>query len=110
MELTELYEKLNELKVEYKEAKHMLRMQYVKEHAMFKIGDFIGNVTGTIRVEEIGYEYNKRFQTFIITYKGKRYWRTNGELKLTKNQYNPPMRETECMLRKKFIANLPKIK
>jgi hypothetical protein len=101
MELIEMFDKLNELKIAYKKAKDEVRMQYVKEHAKFKMGDFIGNVTGTIRVERIGYEWSKRFSSFDIIYYGKRYRRIHGESILCKDQrYCPRFREKDASLRK----------
>lgn len=69
---------------EYERKLHELRLKYVKENAEFKVGDFIGNVTGIIKVDSIGYErFRERFE---ITYTGLRYWwGKNKELKRTKD-------------------------
>lgn len=99
MELVNLYVKLKELKAAYKENKHLLILNYVKENAVFKIDDFIGNVTGIIKVEKISYDYCKKFKTLDITYSGKRYWKSKGELILTKNQRrHTTLREKQCKL------------
>jgi hypothetical protein len=100
MELTELFDKIAELKSEYKKAKHEAIMQYVQEHAKFKVGDFIGNVTGCIKVEKISYEWNKRWTWLVITYSGKRYKKVRGEFLPCKEQrYNPPFRENDSYLK-----------
>ena len=101
MELTEMFEKIAYLKADYKKAKHELIMQYVLEHAKFKVGDFIGNVTGCIKVEKIRYDWNKRWNWLEITYSGKRYKRVRGEFILCKDQrYNPPFQENVSCLKK----------
>jgi hypothetical protein len=101
MEYNELVENLGELKTTYKKAKHDLRMQYVNEHAKFKVGDFIGNVTGTIKVERVSYEWTKRWSQFDIVYYGKRYRRIKGEYVLCKNQrYSPMFRQKDSQIRK----------
>ena len=95
-----MFDKLAELKVDYKKAKHELIMVYVQEHAKFKIGDFIGNVTGCIKVERISYEWQKRWSLFEIMYSGKRYKKVKGEFILCKDQrYNPPFRENVSHIR-----------
>jgi hypothetical protein len=100
MEYDELVSKLSTLKIEYKNSKHELRVQYVNEHAKFKVGDFIGNVTGTIKVERVSYEWTKRWSQFDIVYYGKRYRRIKGEFSLCKNQYYSPMfREKDSKIR-----------
>jgi hypothetical protein len=99
-EITEMFNKLTELKVAYKKAKHELIMEYVQKHAKFKVGDFIGNVTGCIKVDRISYEWEKRWSLFEITYFGKRYRKVKGVYTLCKNQrYNPPFRESNSRIR-----------
>jgi hypothetical protein len=101
MEYNEMINKLGELKTTYKKTKYELRMQYAQEHAKFKIGDFIGNVTGTIKVEKIGFEWSKRFSSFDIVYSGKRYRRIKGIFILCKDQrYCPRFREKDSQIRK----------
>lgn len=100
MELTEIFEKIADLKSDYKKAKHELIMEYVREHAKFKIGDIIGNVTGCIKIERISYEWDKRWSIFEIMYSGKRYKKVKGEFTICMNQrYNPPFRETDSRIR-----------
>lgn len=99
MELLDLYTKIADLKRVYKENRNTLILNYVKENARFSIGDYIGNVTGTILIENIGYEYSKKFKTLEITYIGKRYWKSKGEFILTKNQRRlTTLREEHCKL------------
>jgi hypothetical protein len=94
VELTEMFDKIGELKIAYKKAKHELIMKYVQEHAKFKVGDFIGNITGCIKVETISYEWEKRWSLFEITYSGKKYKKVKGVFTLCKDQrFNPPFRE-----------------
>jgi len=96
MEYNELVDKLGELKATYKKTKHDLRMQYVNEHAKFKVGDFIGNVTGCIKVDKVSYEWTKRWSQFDIVYYGKRYRKIKGIFTLCKDQrYSPLFREKD---------------
>lgn len=69
---------------EFESAVHNIRLKFVKENAEFKVGDFIRNVTGIIKVDEIAYEVF--MDTIEIVYKGLRYWPYNGELKRTKDK------------------------
>lgn len=60
-----------------------LRMEYVHENAEFKVGDFIYNVTGIIKVSNIGYEVTSGH--IDIKYSGYRYKKVGGELLRTKD-------------------------
>lgn len=100
MDLTEMFEKIADLKADYKKAKHEVVMAYVQEHAKFKIGDFVGNITGCIKVEKIDYEWNKRWSLFEIMYSGKKYKKVKGEFVLCKDQrYNPGFRESNSHIK-----------
>ena len=62
---------------------HRLRLWFVEENAEFKIGDFIYNVTGIIKVDKITYEMFGNEP--VIVYKGLRYKKVKGELIRTKD-------------------------
>ena len=68
----------------YEHSLHELRMRFVEENADFKIGDFIGNVTGIIKVERIGYNMMGSVPTII--YHGYRYKKVKGVLSRTKDK------------------------
>jgi hypothetical protein len=63
---------------------HHLRQIYVEENAQFKIGDFICNVTGIIKVEKISFK-DAWENVPTITYCGLRYKKVKGELIRTKD-------------------------
>ena len=42
-----------------------LNWKYVRENAEFKVGDFIQNVTGIIKIEQILYEDHPDFNQYI---------------------------------------------
>lgn len=73
----ELYEK-------YENDLNNIRLKYVKANAEFKIGQFIQNVTGIIKIEKIG--YSLLLNSIRIEYKGFRYKKTNGKLSRTKDK------------------------
>jgi hypothetical protein len=73
-----------------------LRMEYVHENAKFKIGDFIGNVTGIIRIQNVGYEVTNAH--IEIKYSGYRYKKVNGELIRTKDSKISTLREENIKL------------
>lgn len=84
MNKTEYLDKVQELSNRYDLELHLLRLQYVEENADFKIGDFIGNVTGIIKVERIGYDMMGGVPT--IVYHGYRYKKVKGVLSRTKDK------------------------
>lgn len=63
---------------------HKLRLDYINRIAEFNVGDFIGNVTGIIKVEHIG--YNMIFDKPEIVYYGYRYKKNKGVLSRTKDK------------------------
>lgn len=70
--------------VEWHHKIHTIRMNYAHTNAKFKVGDFIYNVTGIIKVKEITYKSNK-FGTEVY-YKGYRYKKNKGILSRTKDK------------------------
>ena len=63
---------------------HKLRSEYVATNKKFRIGDFVYNVTGIIRVESVSY---KMFLGNIeIQYHGFRYKKQNGAVSRTKDR------------------------
>lgn len=69
---------------DYQTKVHQLRLRYVNENAKFEVGDFIRNVTGIIKVENISYDIIKG--DIEIVYNGYRYWPHAGVLKRTKDK------------------------
>ena len=73
-----------DIKFMYELNLHKLKQEYVESNKKFKVGDFVGNVTGIIKVEHISYT---DFRDDIeITYIGYRYRKENGVLYRTKNK------------------------
>ena len=63
-----------------------LNERYTQENAVFKVGDFIGNVTGIIKIEHISYSDYPNFNSAPdIVYIGKRYKKRYGKLVPTKH-------------------------
>lgn len=87
------YRNLEDEIIREKDARlHKLRSQYVDENRKFNIGDFIGNVTGIIRVDRIGYEMF--FNKVEIVYYGYRYKKNHGLISRTKDNKTHLMRES----------------
>jgi hypothetical protein len=63
-----------------------LNKQYAHSLAKFKVGDFIYNTTGIIRVKEIRFETDEDNQVYRIVYRGTRYYKKKGKLIKTKDQ------------------------
>lgn len=82
MKLEEYREAAQELRDTYFSDLHELKMQYVKDNCKFEVGDFVGNVTGIIKVERIS--YTDDMKDIEITYFGKRYKKVHGKLLRTK--------------------------
>lgn len=57
-----------------------LRTEYANDKSTFKVGDFIGNVTGIIKVDSIDLSPD-----YVITYTGLRYKKVKGVLSRTKD-------------------------
>ncbi|MFA5366688.1 MAG: hypothetical protein WC333_02290 [Dehalococcoidia bacterium] len=71
-------EKIRQIKADYAEKIEIAKRQYIDDNAKFKKGDFVGNVTGIIKVEEIYcINYCSKLQ---IVYKGIKYHKTKGFL------------------------------
>jgi hypothetical protein len=74
------------LEKEYEEGLRLaienLKAEYLEMNAKFKIGDFVGNVTGTIKVEKMKCEIFRGSP--IIVYTGDRYWKKGTEFIKTK--------------------------
>jgi hypothetical protein len=83
MNYNQYINKKNIVDLEYEQKLHLLRMDFVVENAQFKVGDFIGNVTGIIKVEDIGYEVMRDMPE--IVYHGYRYKKVKGVLSRTKD-------------------------
>lgn len=63
---------------------HKLKQEYVESNKKFKVGDFVGNVTGIIKVEYISYtDFSDDIE---ITYIGYRYRKEKGVLYRTKDK------------------------
>lgn len=77
----EYKDKFNDIRYDYHNKVHHLRKEFVKKNAKYKIGDFIQNVTGIIKVETISYEIVK--DEIYIAYFGKKYKKRNGVLTRT---------------------------
>jgi hypothetical protein len=79
----ELIQKEEELTKQYQMELNRLRKKYVNENSKFNVGEFVGNVTGIIKVDTIHYRH---FMNDIsITYKGLRYKKVKGKLYRTKD-------------------------
>lgn len=74
---------IREIEKKYKEELHIIRTQFVERNKEFNIGDFIGNVTGIIKVERISYRIF--YDTIDVEYHGYRYKKHHGELLRTKD-------------------------
>ena len=83
--------KQSDLDAEYISNLHERRLQYVLDNAKFKVGDFIGNVTGIIKVDRIGYDMVMGEPQII--YYGKRYKKRNFKLIRTKDKEESYLRE-----------------
>ena len=73
-----------EIQLEYEKNLHKLRTDFVEENAEFKIGNFIGNVTGIIKIKDIGYEMIGNIPE--IVYYGFRYKKNKGVISRTKDK------------------------
>ncbi len=71
------------IKKEYEIKLYNLRQDFVEANNEFKVGDFIYNVTGIIKIEKIGHESIDGYTT--IVYRGYRYRKIKGELLRTKD-------------------------
>lgn len=86
------YRKLEkEIDDKYKKDIHLLRTQYVNENALFKLGDYVGNITGMILVDKIGYDL--LFDKLEIIYSGYRYKKIKGVITRTLDKNICELRE-----------------
>lgn len=72
------------IKQECENKLHELRMSFINENAEFKVGDYIGNVTGIIKISRIGYKLIRDIPNII--YNGYRYKKVKGILSRTKDK------------------------
>jgi len=70
-------EKIRQVKEDYDKKIEIVKKQYVTDNAEFKTGDFVGNVTGIIKVESIHCLHKFDMQ---IVYSGIRYHKSKGFL------------------------------
>ena len=83
MNQTEYNESVAKLDEYYNAKIRDLRQKYIIDNAKFKVGDFVGNVTGIIKVEKI---HSDLFRGDInIIYSGYRYKKIKGSLYRTKD-------------------------
>jgi len=75
-----------EIEEKYKISIHKLRKKYIEDNAEFKVGDYIYNVTGIIKIDRIGYNICKWSNSPEIIYYGLRYKKMGGELFRTKDK------------------------
>jgi hypothetical protein len=87
MDINQYGNRMDEIDKEYYEKIDNLNKEYIKDNAKFKIGDFIYNVTGIIKVEYIGLGISGNKP--CIEYSGYKYRKEKGILYLTKtfNKY-----------------------
>ncbi len=76
--------RLDEIDTNYKKEFDILLNEFVTTNSEFKIGDFVGNVTGIIKVNSIGYDIISGMP--VITYTGLRYKKIQGKLQRTIDQ------------------------
>lgn len=77
-----------EMMKDYKDAKKRIINSFLKKKSKFKKGDFIYNVLGVIKVEEITSSYSPKYnvESVHIIYKGYAYRRDKGRLLRTKER------------------------
>lgn len=74
------------------------RLQYVLDNAEFKVGDFIYNVTGIIKVDRIAYDMLGSEPQ--IRYYGKRYKKLHGKILRTKDKKESYLRHNVKKVKK----------
>ena len=72
------------LTLEYDSKLRNLREEYISKKAEFKVGDFIYNVTGIIKINKIGYDLFRGVPEII--YYGYRYKKVKGKVLRTKDK------------------------
>ena len=81
MTLEEYREKESDYYSDYTTNLYNLRLEYAKSIAKFKVGDFIYNVTGIIKIERIGSQV--MFGVPDVLYYGYKYKKAKGVLSRT---------------------------
>lgn len=98
MDNKEYNKKLSELDLEYDDKLRILNEKFIQDKAEFKIGDFIYNVTGIIKVNKIGYEIFRGCPEII--YYGYRYKKVKGFVSRTKDKKISSLRYSLKLLKK----------
>jgi len=78
------YKEASVLKKEYDDRIHLLRKKFINDNAEFKVGDFIFNITGIIKIEKILYQVSPTGLETI--YSGYRYKKIKNVLSRTKDR------------------------
>jgi len=90
MDLKEYIKRETILKDKLEKDLDKLRTKYIESNAEFKVGDFIYNVTGIIKVEKVDlwiWDRDGHTKDIEVEYWGYKYRKSNGVLYKTKN-YN----------------------
>lgn len=80
-----MFFEIGKVTIEYNKKIKSICNTEAMENTEFKIGDFIGNVTGIIQIDKIEGNYCK-FWGFQIKYSGLRYKKLKGEYLRTKDK------------------------
>ena len=75
---------------------HQLRKEYVEKNKKFNIGDFVGNITGIIKIDKI--KYNILHDHVEIVYIGLRYKKINKQLLRTKEHVPYALKECNGLI------------
>jgi hypothetical protein len=93
----ELRLKEKDLKKEYELNLQRIKNEFVQSNKKFNVGDFVGNVTGIIKVNSISYE--DFMGTTEIVYIGYRYRKLNGNLIRTKDKKLSKLTESHNLIK-----------
>lgn len=104
MTYDEYDEELNTLVAQYHEKIKNLKDRYKDANAKFKVGDFVGNVTGIIKVDKVSAIGGTKRPPSIV-YKGKAYKRRGGLLFRTQSNRVREMHEEDLKLVPEVINN-----
>ena len=83
MNLSEYKAKEIELKADYNSKLKQLQDNYIKDNSPFKVGDYIYNITGMIKVDQIKLNYYNNLEFIYI---GLKYKRIKGVVSRTKDK------------------------
>jgi len=98
MDLQEKYlREYKELKADFELEKYKLRKKYTSEMARFKVGDFVGNVTGIIKIDNVTCDVHKD-GTLSVVYTGLRYKKIKGKLERTKSCWKTGLQDISVKL------------